>query len=309
MHALVLGGCGFLGSHLVERLLAEGWRVRCLSRRPPGVLPPVLLGHPRLELLAADLADRQALAEVLQGMDVAFHLASSSLPQSSNADPLGDAQQQLLGSLQLLEQARLSGLARLVVVSSGGTVYGSPQTVPIPETHPTEPSCIYGIHKLAIEKYCGLYRQLHGLNTCVLRVANPYGERQRLDAGQGVVAVFLAKALRGEPIAIWGDGTVVRDFLHVQDVVHALLAAANYTGPEWLFNIGSGEGTSLNRLLELLEAQLGHPLQRIYSPGRGCDVPTNVLAIDRARALLGWQPRVAMAEGLARFHASLVSPG
>lgn len=191
------------------------------------------------------------------------------------------------------------------MVSSGGTVYGVPQQVPIPETHPTEPTCSYGICKLAIEKYVALYRQLHGLDGLVLRVANPYGERQRLDATQGVVPVFLGKALRGEPLQIWGDGSTVRDFLHISDVVAALLAAARYAGEERLFNVGSGEGLSLNQLVDLLGSELQRPLAVEYLPARGFDVPTNVLCIERAQRCLGWSPQVPVAEGLHRLCTSL----
>ena len=191
------------------------------------------------------------------------------------------------------------------MVSSGGTVYGIPQAVPIPETHPTDPICSYGITKLAMEKYVALYRQLYGLEGVVLRVANPFGPRQRLDAAQGVVPVFLGKALRHEPLQIWGDGTTVRDFLDVADVVTALLAAAQYKGAESLFNIGSGKGLSLNQLIALLEQQLNRSLDVQYLPFRGCDVPTNVLCIDRAKEALNWAPKISVADGLRRLCDSL----
>jgi UDP-glucose 4-epimerase len=158
---------------------------------------------------------------------------------------------------------------------------------------------------LAIEKYVALYRQLHGLDGLVLRLANPYGERQRLDATQGVVPVFLGKALRGEPLQIWGDGSTVRDFLYISDVVAALLATANYQGEERLFNVGSGEGLSLNQLVTLLEGELQRPIDVQYLPSRGFDVPTNVLSIELAQRCLRWRPQVTVAEGLLRFHASI----
>jgi len=151
-----------------------------------------------------------------------------------------------------------------------------------------------------------LYRQLYGLDGVVLRVANPYGERQRLDASQGVVPVFMGKALRGEPLQIWGDGSTVRDFLHVSDVVSALLAAGHYSGNANVFNVGSGEGLSLNQLVGLLETTLERSLVVKYLPSRGFDVPTNVLCIERAREHLGWSPKVSVAEGLRKVCASLI---
>ena len=305
MQAVVTGASGFIGSHLVDGLLSAGYRVKALGRHLPGLIAPSAQTHPNLSLLSVSLADRLALQQALEGSELVFHLASGSLPQSSNRDPHADVQVNLLGTLNLLEAARLTGVRRLVMVSSGGTVYGIPQAVPISETHPTDPICSYGITKLAMEKYVALYRQLHGLDGVVLRVANPFGPRQRLDAAQGVVPVFLGKALRHEPLQIWGDGTTVRDFLDVADVVTALLAAAQYKGAESLFNIGSGQGLSLNQLIVLLEQQLNRSLDVQYLPSRGCVVPTNVLCIDRAKEALNWAPKISVACGLRRFCASL----
>lgn len=305
MQAVVVGASGFIGSHLVDSLLAAGHRVKALARHLPGLISPVAQANPALTLSPLSMGDGLALQEAMEGAELVFHLASGSLPQSSNRDPQADVQVNLLGALKVFEAARQAQVQRLVMVSSGGTVYGVPQQVPIAEGHPTEPTCSYGISKLAIEKYVALYRQLHGLDGLVLRVANPYGERQRLDATQGVVPVFLGKALRGEPLQIWGDGSTVRDFLHISDVVTALLAAAHYQGEERLFNVGSGEGLSLNQLVELLRAELQRPLAVEYLPARGFDVPTNVLCIERARRCLGWNPKVTVSEGLHRLCASL----
>ena len=305
MTAVVVGASGFIGSHLVDALLAQGMPVRAVVRQGPGLLAPAALLDSRLALQRLDMADAEALASVCAGAEVVFHLASTTLPQSSNLDPGFDVSSNLLGALHVLDAVRHAGDARLVVVSSGGTVYGVPQQVPIPEDHPTEPTCSYGITKLAIEKYVALYRQLHGVRGVVLRVANPYGERQRLDAAQGVVPVFLGKALRGEPLEIWGDGSTVRDFLHISDVVTALLAAWRQPSESLVFNVGSGTGLSLSALVDLLAAELDRPLEVLHRPARGFDVPTNVLCIARAQRCWGWQPEVSVAEGLRRFHHSL----
>ena len=305
MQAVVTGASGFIGSHLVDGLLSAGYRVKALGRHLPGLIAPSAQTHPNLSLVSVSLADRLALQQALEGSELVFHLASGSLPQSSNRDPHADVQVNLLGTLNLLEAARLTGVKRLVMVSSGGTVYGIPKAVPIPETHPTDPICSYGITKLAMEKYVALYRQLHGLEGVVLRVANPFGPRQRLDAAQGVVPVFLGKALRHEPLQIWGDGSTVRDFLDVADVVDALLAVVRYKGAESLFNIGSGQGLSLNQLIALLEQQLNRSLDVQYLPSRGCDVPANVLCIDRAKEALNWAPKIPVADGLRRLCDSL----
>ena len=300
----VLGASGFIGSHLVDTLLATGCRIKAFSRSGAGLLSHAALEDPNLLLGRLDLGDPKADFEAcLEGVSICFHLISSTVPSSSNLDPCADVSSNLLGTLRLLEAARRQGVQRLIFTSSGGTVYGRPRQVPIPEDHPTDPTCSYGISKLAIEKYLALYRQLHGIESVVLRVANPYGERQRPVASQGAVAVFLARAMQSQPIEIWGDGTVVRDYVHVADVIAAMLAAVPYAGAESVFNIGSGAGLSLNQLVQAIAAELGlDPVVR-YRPGRSFDVPSNILEIARARRELGWQPSVSFAEGLSRMRS------
>jgi UDP-glucose 4-epimerase len=250
---LVLGGRGFIGSHLVDALLIRGFSVRCFDR--PHVIPlgDAHLTNSNFELCEGDFASETDVAEALEGCDVCYHLVSTTLPKSSNADPIFDVETNVLGTVRLLTHAVKAGMKKVIFVSSGGTVYGVPTRTPIPEEHPTDPICSYGITKLAIEKYLGLFKQLHGLDYTVLRLANPYGERQRTYASQGAVAVFLGKVLRGESVEIWGDGSVVRDYIHIADVVDALLVALEQTGNEHVFNIGAGRGHSLNEVLTRLK--------------------------------------------------------
>ena len=165
---------------------------------------------------------------------------------------------------------------------------------------PTEPLVSYGISKLAAEKYLHLYKVLHGLDYTILRVANPFGERQRINTAQGGVAVFAARALSQQDIEIWGDGSVTRDYVYIQDVADAFVKAIEYEGEPHIFNIGSGVGRSLNEILVALEDVLGRSVSRRYLPGRRFDVPVNVLDVSRARELLAWQPQVSFHEGLTR---------
>jgi UDP-glucose 4-epimerase len=259
------------------------------------------LSSPNFELFEGDLVSEADVTDALVGCEVCFHLVSTTLPKSSNADPVFDVESNVLGTVRLLTHAVKSGLRKIIYVSSGGTIYGAPIQLPIPESHPTNPVCSYGISKLAIEKYLGLFHQLHGLDFTVLRIANPYGERQRTYASQGAVAVFLGKVLRGEPVEIWGDGSVVRDYIHIADVVDALLAAFERTGNEHVFNIGAGHGHSLNELLDIIEKVTGRSANRRYLPGRAFDVPASVLSIALAQQSLGWSPKVDFELGLARF--------
>jgi UDP-glucose 4-epimerase len=305
MLCLVLGGRGFIGSHLVDALLARGYRVRCFDR--PHVMPlgESHLTNPNFELYEGDFVSEADIAEALVGCEVCFHLVSTTLPKSSNADPIFDVESNILGTIRLLSHGVRLGLRKIIFVSSGGTVYGVPAQVPIPETHPTEPVCSYGITKLGIEKYLGLFNYLHGLEYTILRIANPYGERQRTHASQGAVAVFLGKVLRGEPVEIWGDGSVVRDYIHIADVVDALMISLEQSAEEHVFNIGAGHGHNLNEVIIAIERATGRVANRIYLAGRQFDVPVSVLCIARAKELLGWSPNVDFEQGLKRFAAWL----
>lgn len=301
MKCLVLGGRGFIGSHLVDALIGEGHFVRCFDRPHVISLGEAHLSSPKFELYEGDLTSDADVSAALAGCDVCFHLVSTTLPKSSNLDPVFDVESNVLGTVRLLMHAVRLRVRKVIFVSSGGTVYGVPEQLPIPETHSTDPFCSYGISKLAIEKYLGLFRKLHGLDCAVLRLANPYGERQRTLASQGVIAVFLGKILRDEPVEIWGDGSVVRDYIYIDDVVEALILALRSNKGEYVFNIGAGCGKSLNEVLDVIERVTGRSAARCYLPARSFDVPVSVLDISRARRVLNWSPKVSFDEGLARF--------
>jgi UDP-glucose 4-epimerase len=294
---LILGGAGFIGSHLCDALLSAGHSVRLFDRLG---IPPyrVFTENEPIEWIQGDFTSEAEIQNAVEGCQVVFHLVSTTLPKSSNDDPVYDVESNVVGTLKLLNAARHAKVEKVVFVSSGGTVYGVPQIVPITETHPTDPVSSYGIGKLAIEKYLHLYEVLHGMNYCVLRLANPFGERQRANAAQGAVAVFMDRAIHNQPIEIWGDGSVVRDYIYIADVVDALMKAALYSGIERLFNIGSGQGKSLNDILAAIEVLLDRPVTRNYLAGRAFDVPANVLDIARAQKHLAWSPQVSFETGL-----------
>jgi UDP-glucose 4-epimerase len=296
---LVLGGAGFIGSHLAEALAQEGHRVKVFDRPHVDRLP-LFPRQKGFEIHTGDFLNPQALTPALRGTEVVFHLVSTTLPKNSNDNPLYDIETNLLGSLRLIALCREHGVRKLVFVSSGGTVYGVPRSVPIAEHHPTEPISSYGIHKLAVEKYLYLAHRLHGLEYCILRPANLYGPRQRLDIAQGAVAVFLDRALRERPIQIWGDGSVVRDYVYVADAVDAILKAARFQGEPRVFNIGSGIGVSLNQLVGEIEKLLGRAIEVEHAEGRAVDVPVNVLDCTLARHHLGWRAATPLSEGLRK---------
>lgn len=298
MKCVLLGGAGFMGSHLAERLLAAGHAVRVFDMHDRGYAQGASFRG--IEWVRGDFLDAGDVAAAIAGCPAVFHLVSTTLPSSSNQNPARDVADNIIGTLHLLEACRREGGHRIVFASSGGTVYGVPRSVPISEDHPTHPITSYGIGKLTIEKYLELYRHLHGVDYCVLRIANPFGERQRVATGQGAVTTFLHRAHRGEPIEIWGDGKVVRDYLYVGDVVDALARAMDHRGERRVLNIGSGVGRDLNDIVAAIERVVGRPVQKRHIPGRAFDVPANVLDIRAARAELGWRPTTPFEEGLRR---------
>lgn len=297
---VVLGGSGFLGQRLCKRLLEDGYAVRSVSRsgRPRIVREPWCN---EVEWIAASLSWKAA-SEAVRSSSFVFHLASSTIPSTSNANLAADLEENVVGSVKLLEAA--SPPTKIVYVSSGGTVYGIARETPIPETHPTDPICSYGIHKLAVEKYLKLFHITKQLDFTILRVANLYGETQGSYKPIGAIAHFAESVVRGNPVRIWGDGTVTRDYVHVDDVVAGLVAARNYRGAERIFNIGSGVGASLNHLVTLLQPFVERPIEVVHEASRAFDVPTNVLDIGLAERELQWKPEVPLVEGLGRMIAA-----
>ncbi|WP_250480629.1 NAD-dependent epimerase/dehydratase family protein [Caballeronia sp. GAOx1] len=297
MRITVFGGGGFIGSNIVDRLLRDKHEVRVFERLR--VDPYRQFSDSEKVLwMTGDLTSMHDVTEAIDGCDVIVHLVSTTLPKSSNDDPIYDVQSNLVATLQMLNVMVSKKVKKIVFISSGGTVYGDPVYLPIDERHPTNPKVSYGITKLAIEKYLLLYQHQYGIKANILRVANPYGERQRVQTAQGAIAAFLDKALRKETFEVWGDGTVTRDYLYIADVAEAFSMAVQYDGSESVFNISSGRGTSLNEIIEKIESILGHPVERTYCPARPFDVPASVLDNTLARRELGWEPKIDLDTGI-----------
>jgi UDP-glucose 4-epimerase len=296
--AVLLGGSGFIGAHLAQALVEAGtavtvydWRWPALAPQWPGVR--YVLG----DLLAAEPA---GLAEALCDADLVYHLAWRFLPATANQQMLQDVQDNLLGAVRMLERCVAARVGRVIFFSSGGTIYGPAQTLPIPETHPTEPRTSHAINKLAVEKYLALFGQLHGLDYVILRPGNPFGPYQNPHSGQGVIAAFLARAAAGQPLEVWGDGNVVRDYFYVGDLARAAVLAGTTPHSRAVYNIGSGTGLSVRDLITAIHQLIGAELPVVWRPGRSVDVPANVLDISKARTRLGWAPDTSFAEALQR---------
>jgi len=295
---LVLGGGGFIGSHISEQLLLQGHQVTVFER--PGTSCENLQHiKEHIKIINGDFMQETNFVSLLHNVDWVFHLVCTTLPANENV--VSDIGENVIPTIKLLEACREVKVKKIIFISSGGTVYGPSEMHYMSETHPTDPVCAYGVQKLMIEKYLHLYHYLYGLDYAVLRVANPYGDRQNPFKPQGVIGVFLAQALLGRSIEIWGDGSVARDFLYVLDVAKAAVRVAEYEGVEKIFNIGSGKAYSLNTVIGCIEKVLDTKVNKNYLQGRKQDVPFNLLDIAKAKRELGWNPEVELADGIERM--------
>lgn len=295
MRALVLGGSGFIGSHVVDQLLAKGHSVRVFNRKIDHYRQPL----PEVDYRLASFDNVPALAEALEGIDVVFHLISTTVPSTSNKDPIYDIESNLIGTIKLLNLMRDSNVSRIVYLSSGGTVYGIPDYSPIAESHPLHPICSYGVVKVAIENYFKMFQQLYDINYVVLRVSNPYGERQGHTGVQGVIGTFMGKIMTNSPIEVWGDGSVVRDFIYITDLAELCVNVGD-SSKTGIFNAGSGRGHSIQDIITML-SQVSHTdIQPEYSPSRSYDVPQVVLDISKVKKQFSWTPKTDLLEGMTK---------
>ena len=290
---LVIGGCGFIGSHIVDSLLARGHRVRVLDMKPELYRAPL----PGVDYVRGSFGREDALAVALEGVDAVVHAASTTVPATANRDPIHDIDTNLIGTVRMLQLMRERGIGRMVFLSSGGTVYGVPRTDPVTEDHPQQPISSYGVVKAAIERYLHMEHHLHGLSYVALRASNPYGPRQGNTGLQGIIGTYLWRIAKGQPVEVWGDGSVVRDFIHVRDLAEltAIAVEGDLCG---CFNAGSGEGASVREIVDLAAEVTGTDLQPVFKPGRGFDVPRVVLDIARIRAATGWAPATSLRDGM-----------
>jgi len=297
MKIAVTGGAGFIASQIVDAYLVAGHEVIVIDNLCTGKRANV---PPAAKLFQADIRAPE-VAEIFRSErpQVLSHHAAQLDVRRSVADPGYDADVNLLGTLNLLEAAREVGVERVLFASSGGAVYGEQSVFPAPESHPQNPLSPYGITKAAGEHYLSFYRAVHGIHFVALRYSNVYGPRQDPHGEAGVVAIFTERLLDGEIPTIYGDGRQTRDYVFVGDVVRANLAAleTDFVGP---VNIGTGVETDVNALYAHLRNLTGSPHQAKYAPGRAGEQLRSVVAIDRAREVLGWRPQVSLEEGLRR---------
>ena len=301
--ALVSGGAGFIGSHVADLLLAEGYQVEILDNLSSGRRENVPAGAVFHHM---DIGSDDAARVVRDGrFDALFHLAAQIDVRKSVLDPAGDARINIQGSLNLLEAVRAGGHGTRVIFSStGGAIYGDFVPIPSVENMPKDPESPYGIAKLSVELYLAYYGRVHQLDTVALRYSNVYGPRQDPHGEAGVVAIFCNKVLKEQPLTVFGDGKQTRDYVFAGDVARANLAAATATLPPArqldvrAFNIGTGRETSVLQLAETLQRAAGTAVPIQHLPARPGELPRSAVSNEKAMSSLGWVPRVNLEDGL-----------
>jgi UDP-glucose 4-epimerase len=292
MKCLVTGGCGFIGSNLVTHLTNRGHTVVVLDDLSTGLRGSI---PPNVGFCQGSIVDRRRVDAAISGCSVVFHLAASVGNARSLLNPLRDTEVNVQGTINVLEAARRAEVQR-VVYSSSAAIFGEPQYLPLDEQHPCEPDSPYGCSKLCAEKLCLAYSRLYGLSTVCLRYFNVYGRGQRYDAYGNVLPVFAERMHRHEPLTVYGDGSQTRDFVNVQDVVRANYRAATVPDACGAYNIGSGQATSVNDLVKILEAPSVQ-----YSLHRAGDVRYSLADISKAQREIGYTPSVDIAEGIRAY--------
>lgn len=288
-NCIIFGGAGFIGSHTTETLIANNFEVTVFdkinaSRRN---LTDVL---DKIRFIEGDFNNTIDIKESLKNQDYAIHLVSSTLPADSNLNPQYDVETNLISSLNLFEECVKQKIKKVIFISSGGTIYGNPQKLPINEKHPTNPTSSYGIIKLTIEKYLSLYKSLRGLEYKILRFSNPFGERQNPLPGQGLISNLLYRIKNKKTLEIWGDGKVVRDYFYIKDGANAIYLAIKDQSQSNIFNISSSKGYSINQILDRFRKVLNLKFKVKYTSGRKFDVSKNILDNSKARKILRWKP-------------------
>ena len=299
IHCCIIGGTGFIGSHVVEKLLSQERQITVVGRNP---VPSRILPE-GVRYIAHDYGDLTFLMEVLKDVDEVINLAYATVPKTSSEDPIQDVLSNLPAAISLFKAASETSVRKLVLVSSGGTVYGKTKNVPISEDHPTNPISPYGITKLAIEKYAKMYNELKALPVVCVRPSNAFGEGQRPFTGQGFIATAIASILEQREISVFGEIGTIRDYIHVTDAANGIIAVLEHGIPGTCYNIGSGVGRSNQDVLDAVHpfaesAGLQVRVKRL--PRRPFDVPVNVLDCTQLGKETGWRVTIPFKEGIER---------
>lgn len=293
---LVIGGSGFMGRNLIFKLIEEGYKVKLLDLIKPNWL------NNKIEFIEGNFLHEHIVDEAIHNCFAIYHLASTTLPKTSNEDPVFDINTNLAGTIQILQKCITYKTKKIIFTSSGGTIYGIPDELPTTEKSSTNPICSYGIVKLAIEKYLKLYHKLYGMDTCSLRISNPYGYFQRHDKGQGVISVFCKSFSTGKAIEIWGKGNIKKDFIYIDDLMEAMIKPLEIECNGEEINIGGGESFCLNEIINFLQNYTKKEIKINYLPSKNFDVQHTLLDISKAKDILHWEPKTDFYDGLKKTY-------
>jgi UDP-glucose 4-epimerase len=293
-NVLIIGGNGFIGSHLIDHLIERGYKVRVFDISHEKFRSPL----PNVDYRLSKLDNIPDLYEAMLGIDIVFHLASASVPSTSNVDQISDVNNNLIPTLNILNLMNRLGIKKLVYFSSGGAVYGNTEPGLINEDVPLNPISSYGIVKASIEHYIHLYRRLYNLDFLIVRPSNPYGPRQGHFIAQGVISTFLRKVSQDEELSVFGDGTATKDYIYIKDFV-TILTKLIEVNAEGVFNLGSGTGKSINDIIEEVNATTGHVSKVNYTPQKSYDVSHFILDISKLKSTIGEFTFTELKDGIA----------
>lgn len=301
MKILLLGAAGFIGTNLTIELTKDPNNHITLVDKSKDYFINIKSMHlSNIEIKESRLDIDTNFDEILENQDVVYHLISTTVPTTSNQQISQELMSNVVFSSNLFEACVRCRVKKIVFISSGGAVYGKELDCPLKEKMATNPISAYGVQKVTIEKLLYLYRYIHGLDYRIIRLANPYGPYQRPNGALGAVTTFTYKALKGEEITVYGDGSVVRDFIYIDDAIKAIIKIANGENKHRIFNIGCGYGTSIKQVLETISKALETELNVMYKDGRKVDVPINYLDISRYEKYYGKLNPISLDEGVKR---------
>ena len=293
MRGLVLGSAGFLGSRLMDALLADGCSVVGVQRNPLSGKTP---SNSAIRMF--DFRDEKSLKPLLEVADVVYHFAGSATPASGLSDPVAELEANFLANVKLFRQCADSGVKRIIFPSSGGTVYGQAGDLPTRENSTLQPLNVYGVGMVATENMLKVISSLEGLEFEILRLANPYGPGQVNRRLNGFISTSISAALENKELTVWGDGLATRDFIYVDDVIDACVSASKTSVTNQIINIGSGTEVTLNQVIEMIEQELSVKINVRYQSERVIDVHRSSLDINAARLVLDWSPKTNLEQGI-----------
>jgi len=296
-NCLILGGGGFIGSHLCDELIKNGYEVKVFDKINFSY-KNIEHNIDKIKIIEGDFNNEIDINNSLKNVDVIYHLVSSTLPAMSNENPVYDVETNLVSTLKFIDEAIKQKVKKIIFISSGGTIYGIPDKIPIKENQFGNPICSYGIIKKTIEEYLFMFYKLYNLDYYVFRMSNPYGERQNPLLAQGVIPVFLNKLVNKKKIEIWGDGSVTRDYIYIKDAVKVLVKSLNYKTEDKIFNLSTGIGTDLKNLISIIEKITNVKPDVIYKDKRNIDININVLDNSLIKKVFDWNIETTLEEGI-----------